>query len=837
MAIARRTAWRIGLGAVAVVGGAIVVGVLRSPSPEDVRSLHRQEPPHHGDHEPPPDRMPPRPQPPPSELAEPEGPLVFEMAPLEVVALPSAPPIETELEADVMLTKLPTTELQRRYRWERTGGPPGGLGYDIRLSRGARGSRRFETMFVTDAWAGVFKRVTGAGGHASWFPAAEGISVRTGATHEAIPVFCLTIDPHDPDVAWAGTKDIRGIFRTTDGGAHWVELDHGVKEAQGISFRGFTVHPHDPGIVYAAAEITSNGWIPKGDQTTPHVGKNFDRTMGVLYRTTGHGSRRAPVEWTEVWRGDNLARYIWIDPQETNRIYVSTGIFDREAANGSATKPGGVGVLRSLDGGDTWRTANDGLGNPFVGSLFMHPSSPKTLLAAAGNVAWNQGGGVYLTTDGASQWERSLSSPDPSEIFTAVELATHPHEDLTIAYAGSQRAIYRSADGGHTWERVTTGDTWGPPGMVAGWPIDFQADPDDPFRVFANAYGGGAFVSTDGGASWSDASQGYTGAQVRALAVDPASATLHAAGRSGIFTSPDRGDSWRGMVYAPAETLDWTLVAVAPFEPHDLLAASIWDPGRLVRRRGARGDWEVVTTLQSWMSGPQALAPKGTHVAWRGIAFAGERDRERRRVFVGTGGVAPFGQFDDALRGVGIFRSDDGGASFVPVNDALSADAHVRDLAVHATDPDLAWAATTNHGLIRTEDGGASWSTDNTGLEPAAPVALSIAVDAAWHAYVGLRGAGLYRRLERDARWMRVEGIGHTASITDVVIDPADPRVVYAADRMSGVYRSEDDGASWMAISVGLDLHEINALAISADGATVYAATEGAGVYRLAVHP
>jgi photosystem II stability/assembly factor-like uncharacterized protein len=71
------------------------------------------------------------------------------------------------------------------------------------------------------------------------------------------------------------------------------------------------------------------------------------------------------------------------------------------------------------------------------------------------------------------------------------------------------------------------------------------------------------------------------------------------------------------------------------------------------------------------------------------------------------------------------------------------------------------------------------------------------------------------------------------ASVTDLVFDPENPDVLYAADISSGVYRSEDGGESWEPINNGLRTRAVNALALSADGSKLYAATEGEGVFRL----
>ncbi len=117
------------------------------------------------------------------------------------------------------------------------------------------------------------------------------------------------------------------------------------------------------------------------------VGRAFDLVKGVVYKTVDRGEH-----WTAVWRGDNLARYIWLDPRNPDVVYVSTGIFDREAANSDpdAGVPGGVGVIKSVDGGRTWRRVATGMRNLYVGSLFMHPTRPDVLLAGVGSDVYRE---------------------------------------------------------------------------------------------------------------------------------------------------------------------------------------------------------------------------------------------------------------------------------------------------------------------------------------------------------------------------------------------------------------------------------------------------------------
>ena len=97
--------------------------------------------------------------------------------------------------------------------WVSTGGPIGGLGYDIRMD-----PRDSQVMYVTDALAGAFKSIDGGN---NWFPINNGITARTGPSGDAIPVFSLTIDPNAPDTLWAGTQFSGGVFRSDNGGETW----------------------------------------------------------------------------------------------------------------------------------------------------------------------------------------------------------------------------------------------------------------------------------------------------------------------------------------------------------------------------------------------------------------------------------------------------------------------------------------------------------------------------------------------------------------------------------------------------------------------------------------
>ncbi len=682
--------------------------------------------------------------------------------------------------------------------WIRTGGPLGGLGYDVRMH-----PDNPDKMYVTDAFGGVF--ISEDAGK-TWYPSNQGLTDRTGDSQDAIPVFCLTIDPHNPDIIWTGTQFSGGLFKSVDGGKSWSQKTSGVSNQNGLTFRGITVDPVIPEIVYAAGEISSWSWAGQ-----PLNGREFDLTKGVVYKSINGGEN-----WREVWRGDNLARYIWINPHDNNVIYVSTGIFDREAANSDPVSgnPGGVGVIKSTDGGENWFEVNNGLDNLYVGSLFMHPENPEILLAGTGHNQYWENNGVYLTTDGANSWTRVFNGERIN--INSVEFST---TNPQVAYAGGESIILRSEDGGNTWSTISPdGDGWGAPGVRGGFPIDFQVDPRDPMRIFANNYGGGNFLSENGGENWQVASSGYTGAQIRAIAVDPNyPGVVFVAARSGIFVSRDGGSTWSGITTPPFMVLEWNAIAVNPANPTSVLTATNWNP-ILLHSSNSGQSWQNVLELNQ-------------NLGVRVLAFA---PSDPNWVYAGTGGFISAGVFDPEVAGEGIYQSRDGGENWERNTTESFSDAHVADISVAAGDHQTVFAATTNYGIIRTRNSGEKWEQINQGLM-LRHGARSVAVHPGNPeiVYAGISFGGIYRSDNSGDSWQQSSaGLNPEANISDIVIDPTNPNNLYTSDLFSGVYRSVDGGKTWQLFSEGLRMRAVYQLALSQDGAHLYAATEGEGVYR-----
>ncbi len=715
--------------------------------------------------------------------------------------------------------------------WEKTGGPLGGLGYDVRIS-----PRDKNIMFVTDNPSGVNKSINAG---KTWFQVNTGITTRIGSSNDDIPIFSLTIDPNNSDIVWTGTQSARGIFKSQDGGKTWLKMDNGITEQNEITFRGFAIKPGDSNVVLAAAEIDKGLF-----------GIEFARQQGKIYKTTDGGDH-----WVCVWEGGSLARVILFDPVNPDIVYASTGIFDREAYNMV-----GEGVLKSTDGGNTWTNINNGLGNLFVGFLDIHPSDPHTLICAAGNYTYGAGSAVYITHNGGQTWQKALRTDPENEPVTVVKFSP---SNPKIIYAGFVPAFYRSEDGGITWKRYTTKEgVYGPPGVRAGIPISVVIDPDNPKTLFVNNYGGGVFKSTDGAQTWMESSSGYTGANVHQVAVSPNDSNeVYAIARSGPYTSSNGGQVWAGLAFSPIQEGEWNDITVCPSN-NKLILCSDEFTGKMFRSINGGRSWSRVMS----MIGRNEESPANRH-GFKAIEFAPSQGnvvyagmRKERLSIDGNNYKGP---------SYGMFKSVDGGKTWKEINNGLeNADKNINCIAVHPSDENIVYVGTYRDGVFKSVNGGKNWSAASSGLMSEDVRSLAIDPKIPDTIYAGLgNGVGLYKTENGGASWsptsngivvecpsylqrigqvnpgislekpVRTVGSDYVSTpwtlISGVMILPSNPKILFVSDYQRGVYMTTSGGESWVAINDGLDYQAVTSLALSRNEAVLYASTSGGGVYRL----
>jgi len=228
---------------------------------------------------------------------------------------------------------------------------------------------------------------------------------------------------------------------------------------------------------------------------------------GNLWKTTDHG-----LTWTPVFENQSALGIgdFALAPSRPETIWLGTGVNLKKPRN--FTMPG-TGVFRSDDGGRTWR--NTGLHDSYhIGKVAVHPRDPETVFVAVHGHYWtaNRNRGLYRTLDGGRSWEHVLFvdertggndvviSPSNPDILYATTWENYP------GVGGPGSGVYKSEDGGATWRRLGGGLPEGPKTGRIGVSVSWS-NPDKAYVLIDNlnkgdTRGAEVYKTTDGGATW-----------------------------------------------------------------------------------------------------------------------------------------------------------------------------------------------------------------------------------------------------------------------------------------------------------------------------------------------
>ncbi len=297
---------------------------------------------------------------------------------------------------------------------------------------------------------------------------------------------------------------------------------------------------------------------------------------GGVWKTTNGGAT-----WAPVFDHENVASIgaVAIDPKHHDVVWVGTG-----ETNPRNDVSWGDGIYKSTDAGKSW--TNLGLGaTKYIASVVIDPRNPDTVLVGAlGDVfADSPERGVYRTTDGGKTWAKTLYVGPRSGVSELVADPTNPNvlyagiwefqrKPWTFASGGPDDGIWKSTDGGKTWNRLTG---HGLPEGITGR-IGLAVAPSNPKRVYAlieSKTDGILWRSDDAGANWRLMTKNTLVDQrffyFSHVRVDPADAD-HVYGVSEeLSESKDGGKTFKSI--AESVHVDYHDMWIAPSDPKRMI--------------------------------------------------------------------------------------------------------------------------------------------------------------------------------------------------------------------------------------------------------------------------
>ena len=239
--------------------------------------------------------------------------------------------------------------------------------------------------------------------------------------------------------------------------------------------------------------------VVESDPYTIYVGT----AAGGLWKTVNNG-----VTWRPIFDDQKTSSIgaVSIAPSNPEILWVGTG-----EANNRQSSSWGSGVMKSYDGGTTWKHA--GLEDTHhIGGIAIDHTDPDVVFIAAAGHLWgpNEDRGLYRTLNGGDTWDKVLYTDKDTG---CIDVMMDPSNNKIIYAAmyqrrrrgwgfiggGSGSGLYKSVDGGSTWKQLTNGLPDGDTGRIG---IDiYPKDPNVVYTTYENK-NGGVFRSEDKGESW-----------------------------------------------------------------------------------------------------------------------------------------------------------------------------------------------------------------------------------------------------------------------------------------------------------------------------------------------
>lgn len=528
-------------------------------------------------------------------------------------------------------------------------------------------------MYIGTAGGGVWKTTDG------------GASFNSVFDKNCQSIGAVAIDQTNPDVVWVGSGESNmrntvsignGIYKSIDGGENWVFM--GLPNSEHIS--KIVIHPRDPNTVYVA--------VP---------GKLFCNSPDRgLYKTTDGGKTWQKILFVNDSTG--CADFV-INPSQPDIMIATMWQFRRKPYAFSSGGPGSA-IMKSTDGGKTWRKITSGLpqGNIGRAAIAIAPSAPDNMVM----ICESKHTGLYITSDGGENWkEQSADDNVCARPFYFSTIKIDPENPKRV-YRPAYEFSY-SEDGGYSWVRAQENSGWLHSDMHALW-----INPKNTSQMYVGT-DGGVYMSVDKGNNWIFLNT-MPVAQLYHVAIDDQEPY-------NVYCGLQDNGSWKAPSQAPGgiQNGDWKNVGggdgfwVQPNTEDPEIVYSEYQGGHASRGDLKPDQWQDIQPKE------QEGDPK---YRWNWNTPIQRSPNDKKRLYMGA-------QF--------LFKSEDKGLSWTKIspdlttndpakqkqeesggltNDNTSAENHctIFTIAESPVDENMIFVGTDDGNLQITTDGGKSWT-------------------------------------------------------------------------------------------------------------------------------
>jgi photosystem II stability/assembly factor-like uncharacterized protein len=558
------------------------------------------------------------------------------------------------------------------------------------------------------------------------------------------------------------------------------------------SIGAIAVAPSDPNVIYVA----SGEGLQRPDLS---VGNG-------IYKSADAGQT-----WTHLGlRDGQQIPALAVDPRDSKHLFAAV-LGHPYGANEQR------GVFVSTDGGENWQKALYVDENTGASDIAMDPSNPDVLYASLwearegpwefGNEYAGKHGGIFKSADAGKTWHKLTQGlPEVEQAYVAIA-PSDPRRLYATAAFGHEVAIYRSDDAGDNWRRATTDAR--PANRIGGGDLPVpRVDPKDADTLYSASIV--TWRSTDGGQTWSGIKGAPGGDDYQNIWINPNNPDIILlVGDQGALVSVNRGRTWSSWYNQPTAQL-YHAIADNAF-PYRVCGAQQESGSVCVASRGNDGvgtfrEWHPVGVIEYGYVAPDPRDPDIVYGAGRGQVS--KWHRSTGQVEIVTPGPAPGGETYRADRTAPIV--------FSPVDPRV-----------------LFYAANV---VFKTTDGGHSWQTiskDLTRPHPGIPASLgSMAAkdpraDKQRGTIYSLAPSfhnmdTIWAGTDEGLIWITADGGKNWKDITPPALTPwskvtqleashFDDKSAYASvsrlrvdDLAPYIYRTHDAGKTWQLITSGL---------------------------------